>query len=383
MKSLYLASIVLPAISTFSTSLSLGLIPSARRLGRMQKTNRLRPLILQPRQTEAMIFTEKPKAKNIAAFRARLTAWRETIDQKMESFNRPAISAKISALRGDPNVCTHRQYQKEMARRSTEVWLETGQARPSSGRFDRMFSLIAPHPRVSIIQPENRYEMSVIAEVDPDQTPRLRPMNALPADTQANPAQFGLDDDVFSDYSILNNPARASLDEYPTSPNRTDLTHSRAGSMSSSPGARSVKLASVHQAVRGRMSLGPTFLIGGSQGDAIITARRSMDLDTALRAELGGHEIMHSRQQSFGRPGILIASRASEDQSQFQESNRRSGEILGRAPHDTPKEERRRTFDFGKMLSGWRKTSDLTDSEDVCDFDGVHPERLKAIMSSQ
>lgn len=381
-----MVSIVLPALSTLFSCLSLNLIPKNIRLGQQQRTNRLRPLILQPRQSGLEESTEKRQAKTSLACRTRLGSWRDMLNHRLQAIKSnvlPGLSEKKNRiLKGGASSLSRRQFQKEMARRSSEVWLETGQARPSSGRFDRMFSLVAPHPRVSIIQPEERFEMGAIAEVDPDQTPRARPRDNVPVGSLTNPTQFVLDDDDFSEYSILNDAGRASVGEYPSSPNRTDMTHSRADSMSSSPGAKSVKLASVHQAIRGRMSLGPTFLIGGSQGEAIITARRSVDLDAALR-ELEAHEVMHSRQQSLVRPETLIASRASEDQSQFQESNRRSGDILGRAQQDNEKQERRRTFDFGKMWSGWRKCSEPSGDQVLNNFDGVDPQRLQAIMRPQ
>lgn len=384
-QALYLVSIVIPALASFVSYLTLQLVPKSLRLQRKQKNSRLRPLVLQPSQSGPVGSSEKQQTNTMLACRTRLGKWRNTIGNKLKSMGRDETrktsEKKLKSVKGGPGSLSQRQYQKDMARRSSEVWLETGQARPSSGRFDRMFSLVAPHPRVSIIQPQERLEMSVIAEADPDQTPRARPREEHRQ--LADPPHFVLDDDMFSEYSILNDPARTSLAEYPTSPNRTDMTHSRADSMSSSPGAKSVKLASVHQAVRGRMSLGPTFLIGGSQGDAIITARRSMDLDAALRAELEGHEVMHSRQQSLARPETFIASRASEDQSQFQESNRRSGDILGRLPHEAEKQERRRTFDFGKMWSGWRKGSEPSSGRGVYYFEDVAPERLDAIMLAQ
>lgn len=247
-----------------------------------------------------------------------------------------------------------------------------------------MLSLVAPYPRVSMIQPTDRFEMSDIQEVDPDQTPRARPVDDQAAHAiPASPTPFDLDRNRFSEYSILNDVGRTSFGEYPHSPNRTEFDHSRPESMISSPGGKSVKLASVQQAVRGRMSLGPTFLIGGSQGDAIITARRSVDLDTALRLELHGSETLHDRRKSTNRSDTFIASRASEDQSQFQETNRRSGDILGGTLPDGLKEERRRTFDFGRMWSGWRKTSDTPDTDPLRDFKNVDPERLDMIMMAE
>jgi hypothetical protein len=86
---------------------------------------------------------------------------------------------------------------------------------------------------------------------------------------------------------------------------------------------------------------------------------------------------------STNRAETFIASRASEDQSQFQESNRRSGDILGGTLPHSLKEERRRTFDFGRMWSGWRKASDTPDTDPLRDFVNIDPERLDMIMMAE
>jgi hypothetical protein len=391
---LYLISVVLPAVALFVTYVVLHTPHVAVFSVKAKQTSRLRPLTLQPRFSDNLAVSEKPRKKAVDVYHQNLQRCRGALERPVRFVN-----SKIQGNdKREKQVATSQEgstsfealrFKKKMARRSSDIWLETGQARPSSGRFDRLLSLVAPHPRVSMLQPVERFEMSDIQEIDPDQTPRARAVdpqaaNAIPA----SPPQFVLDDDQFSEYSILNNDVgRASFGQYPDSPSRTDFDHSRPDSrpdsMMSSPGGKSVKLASVQQAVRGRMSLGPTFLIGGSQGDAIITARRSVDLDTALRLELHGHEVSHDRRRSTTRAETFIASRASEDQSQFQESNRRSGDILGGTLPDLLKEERRRTFDFGKMWSGWRKASDRPESDPLRDFGNVDPERLDMIMRAE
>lgn len=390
---LYLVSIIVPALSIFTTCAALDTVRTECLTAKPEQTSRLRSLTLQPHHTDNVRVSEKSVRHNtVDVCQRNLRKWLNALDRSVKSTNKGVQRNKTrekqkSTTEEGSTSFEDLQYKKRMARRSSEIWLETGQARPSSGRFDRIVSLVAPYPRVSMIQPNNRFEMSDIQEVDPDRTPRARPVDSqAPLAVPASPTPFELDNNRFSEYSILSDAERASFGEYPCSPNRTDFDHYRPDSMTSSPGGKSVKLASVQQAVRGRMSLGPTFLIGGSQGDAIITARRSMDLDTALRMELDGGELMlHHRRKSTHRAETFIASRASEDQSQFQESNRRSGDILGRASRDSVEQERRRTFDFGRMWSGWRRRAAESgnSSDPLRDFVDIDPERLNIIMMAE
>ena len=140
MNYLYLASIVLSALSSFCSCLSIVLLPTIQRFGRGHTSNHLRPLILHPRQFEPMKATEKPRTGTRSPCSAPCTAWRKMASRSLEALKWCAVYEKTPALQGNSTALSQRQFQKEMARKSTEVWLEEGQARPSSGRFEGMLS---------------------------------------------------------------------------------------------------------------------------------------------------------------------------------------------------------------------------------------------------
>jgi hypothetical protein len=155
----------------------------------------------------------------------------------------------------------------QMHRLSSDVWLENGHARRSSGKMDRIISLMAPLPQLSVMA--SRTE-------DPNATPKASKINARaglgvnmsPISFRAGPAYC----DLSPEEAV---PARGPTIqvETPTKFDRSAFRYSAA----TSPGAKSVKTAEVKLATRTRMSQTPVFLFGGSQGDMIMSPRPSME----------------------------------------------------------------------------------------------------------
>ena len=162
----------------------------------------------------------------------------------------------------------------QMHRLSGDIWLESGHARRTSGKMDRLIGLMAPLPQLAVVSDGPSRE-------DHDTTPKasklnarsIAPLNLSPISFRAGPRY----EDI---------PARLPSTQ-PTiqvdSPNRNDRSIYR-NSAATSPGAKSV--AEVKVATRARMSQTPVFLFGGSQGDMIMTPRPSMEacglIDEAL-----------------------------------------------------------------------------------------------------
>ena len=157
----------------------------------------------------------------------------------------------------------------QMHRLSSDVWLENGHARRSSGKLDRIISMMALHPRLSVMSPGEQAE-------DLNATPKASKINArADARTNMSPISF-MAGPAYCDLSPgVAVPAREPTIqvETPTKYDRSAFRYSAA----TSPGAKSVKAAEVKLATRTRMSQTPVFLFGGSQGDMIMSPRPSME----------------------------------------------------------------------------------------------------------
>ncbi len=203
--------------------------------------------------------------------------------------------------------------QKRMSRMSSEVWLENGQARPDSGRLSRILSVMAPHPRLSVMPLDKRSGTDDIALDDLQQaTPRASRVlvGLVVPETPALPSAAVVKQDWNSQVrlsshgpSFLKSPHLSSFERQ----------RHRTQSVESSPGAKSVKMARVHTAMRGKVSNGPTILRVGNDG---VAAKAISPTDTTSDAFPRGH-------RRFS--GLLRSRRATGDPT------------------------RRRTLDFGKL----------------------------------
>ncbi|KAJ9106215.1 hypothetical protein QFC21_001359 [Naganishia friedmannii] len=352
--SLYLVALAIPAMA-FVT----------RHVAEDKRASNLRPFMLQP-QSIGVKLEQNSTHHNVVGF----SQWRTVLKDRLRS-----LELRFRQSR-DP---------------STAGRIRISQGKPPSDRFDRLTNAAIPQPLISVPPPVadiEKKEAEFVIE-DTEDTPRPQRFRRYPVESAPNSNTTYIDDDRLSAYSILHGQGgRVSpITGYPISPNRSDGTASRPDSMTSSPGAKSIKLASVQHAVRGRMSLGPSFLMGGSQGETIITAGRSVDLEAAIRAEIGGSGERRDRTYSTnkGEEGYevsRIAPRVSEDHSRLQSTNRRSTDILGEFGAQEIKQGRRRTFDFGRVWSGWKRSNEKGADDAVLAFAGVNPGRMDAIMMS-
>ncbi|KAJ9124178.1 hypothetical protein QFC22_000975 [Naganishia vaughanmartiniae] len=362
--SLYLVAIAIPALSLVTSWITLKKLLLPLQLNEDKRASQLRPFMLQPQLAEVKL-EQNLKLPTTVDF----SQWQTVLKNRLHS-----LRLKFRHDHGPSNE---------------GGIIQISQARPSSRRFDKLTNPSIPQAQISVPHPVadiGKKEAEVVD--DADETPRPYRFKRGPVDSAPLNNTSDIDNDRLSAYSILHGQGgRVSpIAGYPISPSRSDATLSRPDSMTSSPGAKSIKLASVQHAVRGRMSLGPSFLMGGSQGETIITAGRSVDLEAAIRAEIGGHggrrERTYSTNQGEGYEISNFAPRVSEDQSRFQSTNRRSTDILGEFGVHEIKQERRRTFDFGRVWSGWKRSHEKGPADPEFAFEGVNPERMDAIMMS-
>lgn len=365
--SLYLVAIALPAITAVISWFTLNTLLISQYAAEPKRTSKLRPFVLQPAHLTEVKLEQNPRQSSTADS----SQWRTVLRN-----NRLRL----------PRLTFWQNHNN-----STDNGIRISQERPpASSAFDRLTNPSIPRPQIPMPPPVadiGKKEAEVVE--DADATPRPQRFRRYPIDSTPNSNTTQINNDRLSEYSILHGQCgRVSpITGYPISPNKSDGTVSRPDSMSSSPGAKSIKLASVQRAVRGRMSFGPSFLIGGSQGETIITAGRSVDLEAAIRAEIGGsggrRERTYSSNKGEACEESRMAPRISEDHARFESTNRRSTDILGEFGMQEIKQERRRTFDFGRVWSGWKRSHEKGSDDPELAFTGVNPERMEAIMMAE
>lgn len=214
----------------------------------------------------------------------------------------------------------------QMNRLSSDVWLETGHARRSSGKLDRIINMMAPRPQLSVMS-------SAVQEEDPNSTPKASKLNARAGlGMKMSPISFKAGA-PYSDLPLAEPFSVRGPDIDVTTPTRFDRAAYRM-SAATSPGAKSVKTAEVKLATRTRMSQTPVFLFGGSQGDMMMSARPSMEavglVEEGRAQNSGGHA-----ERAFDVPQELESSMPGE-----------------------PKELRRRTLELAKDLLGVDRRSE-------------------------
>ncbi|KAJ9105127.1 hypothetical protein QFC19_003585 [Naganishia cerealis] len=364
---LYLLSIAFPVISLVASWVTLKGLLVTRHLRQEKRTSKLRSFKLQPLQAAEGKLEQTSAHFNTSKF----SEWSTVLRDRMLLRKLNSLKTSNAGFPGD-------------------ISLRDNQERMTPGESDRMFNLSVPQPRLSMPSPVANVRKTITRDSeDNEDTPR--PSRFLKQSIQPVPLNTTteVNHNRLSAYSMLREQGgrASSPGDYPSSPNRTDVTISRPDSLASSPGTKSIKLASVQQAVRGRMSLGPTFLIGGSQGETMFTAGRSLDLEAAIRTEIGdlnrkqGESEWAHTGEAFG--SSRSTPRLSHDPSNLQSANRRSTDILGEYNKQKIKQERRRTFDFGRVWSGWKRLHEKSLEDSALAFVDVNPERLEAIMMSE
>ena len=280
---LYLVSLLMPAPLLLAGSILVGHLPeevlpsgiSSPKRSREKITLSQEPKTGLDRIAEMSSRTIHPSGSH-SRRRISIEAWARAfpslskVGYKNSSDPKRALNAGRDTRRNQAvNLERGRQQDIQMHRLSSDVWLENGHARRSSGKLDRIISMKMPRPQISIVSPGLEAE-------DPLATPKafkLNPRSGLgikmsPISFKAGPAYHDLP---------LEEPIRAlgpTIEvETPTKFDRSAYRNSAA----TSPGAKSVKTAEVRLATRTRMSQTPVFLFGGSQGDMIISPRPSME----------------------------------------------------------------------------------------------------------
>ncbi len=238
--------------------------------------------------------------------------------------------------------------QKRMSRPISDVWIENGQARRHSGRLERIISIMAPQPRLSMLPLEREQVETHQLEEDPETTPR--PSRRLPivnkAAQQAEQSPLRLSSSAPHAKSSVQGDdtygwIRPSAIESEASLESFEMHHLRRQSAETDPDSKSIKNARVITAIRGKISRSPTFYFA--------------DTNEPLPQLEGKTATATGPLASASLPGGL--SPPPRETAATPGSRRFSG-FSAKPFKGTMKGDelplRRRTFDFGKLISSKR-----------------------------